>query len=129
MWKVCAGLVVLLALAGCNTSGCKCPASGCDNCSASSSASAVISLSSDAASVSGVSADSPCSATLDATLDRVLVSRLGPGACTVQIVLGSGVTEVSHVQFTPTSGGCGCYLAQSASPFQPTDAAAQSRGD
>jgi hypothetical protein len=122
---LCVAAVLMAAVAGCTSVNCNCPASGCDNCSSSSSASAAIYTLSDAVSVSSIAADSPCSATFDPPLDRVLVSRLGPGTCTARITYSSGVTDVFHVQFTPVSGGCGCYLAANTS-LEPMDAGDQS---
>jgi hypothetical protein len=111
----CVAVVLMAAVAGCAGGRCNCPASGCDNCSSSSPASTGIYILPDAVSVSGVAVDSPCSATFDQSSGRISVSRLGPGECTVRITYSSGVTDVDHVQFTPTTGGCGCYLAGSTS--------------
>lgn len=122
---LCVVVVLMAAVAGCAGGRCNCPASGCDNCSSSSSASTAIYILSDAVSVSGIAADSPCSATFDSSPDRVLVSRLGPGACTVRISYSSGVTDIFDAQFTPVSGGCGCYLAANTS-LEPKDAGGQS---
>jgi len=118
--------VVLAAISGCKSEECNCPAGGCDNCSSSSPANAAIPVSVDA-SIASVTADSSCSAMLQADLDRILVSHFGQGSCTVRIVLSGGVAEIAQVRFTAVSGGCGCYLAGNVSSLEPTDAASPSQ--
>jgi hypothetical protein len=103
-------IALLTAVASCTGTGCKCPASGCDNCSSSSTGYAVFYVLPDAGGVSSLTADSSCSATFETT-DRMTVSRLGPGACTVRISYGDGATYTFHVEVTPEQGGCGCYLS------------------
>jgi hypothetical protein len=124
--SVCLALLLLL-LAGCNSYECNCPANGCFNCSASSSAETSIPILSDATTVSSATADAPCTATFQAAGDQVLVSRLGPGSCVVWVVSSSGTTEVSQVKFSAISGACGCYLGGSASPLEPVDASTHSQ--
>jgi hypothetical protein len=124
---LCVAVLVVAIVAGCAGGPCHCPASGCDNCSASSAATTNIYLLPDAGSLSSVAADSPCTATWTAT-NQVRVSRHGPGTCTARIVYSTGLTNVFDVQFTPTTGGCGCYLAGQTSPEQ-MDAAGDSTGD
>ena len=119
--------VVLAAIAGCKSEECNCPADGCNNCSSSSPANAAIAVPVDASGVASVTADSSCSAMLQADLNRVLVSHFGPGACTVRILLSGGGGEVAQVRFTAVSGGCGCYLAGNVSSLESTDAAARSQ--
>jgi len=117
--------VVLAAIAGCKSEECNCPADGCNNCASSSPANAAIPVPVDAAGVASVTADSSCSAMLQADLDRVLVSHFGPGSCTVRILLSGGGAEVAQVSFTAVSGGCGCYLAGNVSSLESADAASQ----
>ena len=119
--------MVLAAIAGCKSEECNCPADGCNNCSSSSSANAAIPITFDAAGVASVTADSSCSAMLQADLGRVLVSHLGSGSCSVKILLSGGGAEVAQVRFTAVSGGCGCYLAGSVSSLESTDAASPSQ--
>ena len=119
--------VLLLLLAGCNSYQCNCPANGCFNCSASSSAETSIPILSDATTVSSATADAPCTATFQEAGDQVLVSRLGSGSCIVRVVFSSGTTDVSQVKFGAIPGACGCYLGGSASPLEPTDAATHSQ--
>jgi hypothetical protein len=119
--------VVLAAIAGCKSEECNCPGDGCNNCSSSSPANAAIPVPVDASGVASVTTDSSCSAMLQADLDRVLVSRLGPGSCTVRILLSGGGAEVAQVGFTAVSGACGCYLAGNVSSVESTDAASPSQ--
>ena len=123
---VCAA-VVLAAISGCKSEECNCPADGCNNCSSSSPANAAIPVSVDASSVASVSADSSCSAMLQADLGRILVSHVGPGSCTVGILFSDGVAEAAQVRFTAVSGGCGCYLAGNVSSLEPADGASPSQ--
>ncbi len=114
---------IIAAIGGCDTTGCHCPAGGCDNCSSISNAETVVTpVLSDIGSISGVSADAPCSASLQNGGDRILINRLGPGACTVHVVLSNAVTEAATVTFSPVSAACGCYLGASAAMFGPVDA-------
>ena len=125
MKKILLGIAMLVAsVAGC--AGCKCPASGCDNCSATSLVGVTV-LTTDPTSVSGVTADSPCTASFRDGV--VSVVRLGPGSCTVWVAFASGTTEVSQVQFSVQSSSCGCFLSASVSALEPTDAAAPDGGD
>lgn len=119
--------VVLAFMAGCKSEECNCPADGCNNCSSSSPANAAIPVPVDASGVASVTADSSCSAMLQADLARVLVSHLGPGSCAVTILLNGGGAEVAQVRFTAVTGGCGCYLAASVSSLESTDAASPSQ--
>lgn len=76
---------------------------------------------SSAASVASASADSPCTATYDASRSWIEVQRPGAGSCTVHVVLDDGATEVVQVKFTQVSGPCGCYLAAETSALEPID--------
>jgi hypothetical protein len=108
-----------VALAACNSTGCKCPQGGCDQCS---SGSAFIPASSD---VSIMTTDSPCTATYEADAGQILVARPGAGSCTLRVSSKSGRTDVAQVQFTAVMTACGCFLATDASPLQPVDAGTQ----
>jgi hypothetical protein len=118
--------VMLAAIAGCKSENCSCPTDTCNSCSSTSPANAAIPVPVDAAGVESVTADNSCSAMLQADLDRVLVSHLGPGSCTVRILLSGGGVEVAQVGFTAVSGACGCYLAGNVSSLESTDAASPS---
>jgi hypothetical protein len=107
------------AAAGCNSTGCKCPQNGCDQCF---SGFAYIPALSD---VSNVTTGSPCTATYEADAGQILVMRPGAGACTVRVASKSGTSDVSQVRFTAVTTACGCFLATDASPLQPVDGGTQ----
>lgn len=132
----CATAMILATIAGCEQGRiCYCPEGGCDQCSSSSPASTAIPLPSGVASVSTVTTDAPCSATLQSiaidgldseysTTDRILVSRIGPGWCTVYVVFTSGATAFAKVKFAAISGACGCSLGANDVALEPVDASA-----
>ena len=121
MGKTLCIAVLVAMVAGCSYE-CHCPSDGCFNCSSTSPALTAIPIQSDASSVLSASADSPCSATFQGSADRVLVSRVGPGSCTVRVLFSGGATQVAQVRFTAASGPCGCSFVGNASALEPPDA-------
>jgi hypothetical protein len=115
-----AGAFLCAAVAGCSYE-CHCPSDGCFNCSTGETTISVPADASSAASVVSASADSPCTATYNASRSWIDVQRPGAGSCTVHVVLENDATELAQVRFTQVSGPCGCYLAAETSSLTPIE--------